>query len=148
MTAEDGTSRQDAVQAAVQLLRTQAKFTQRMLRALSRHGLTGPQFDVLTALHGAEGIMQQELAGRLRVTRGNVTGVVDRMEALGWIERRADPGDRRTRRLFLTAEGRATFAAAQPEHRALVHAFMADFGADEVRTLTRLLRKLEDGIEK
>ena len=78
-----------------------------MSQVFSRHGLTGPQFDVLATLHRGEGIMQQELAARMLVTKGNVTGVVDRMEALGWIERRPDPEDRRVNRLYLTeAEGR------------------------------------------
>ena len=100
----------------------------------SRHGLTGPQFDVLATLHRGEGIIQQELVARLWVTKGNVTGVVDRMEALGWIERRPDPEDRRVNRLSLTDAGRQKFAEAIPEHHAVIHEVMADFAADEVKT--------------
>ena len=119
-----------------------------MSHVFSHHALTGPQFDVLATLHRGEGIMQQELAARLLVTKGNVTGVLDRMEALGWIERRPDPEDRRANRLYLTDSGKGKLRAAIPEHDAVIQDAMADFGAEEVSTLFRLLRKFEDGIQK
>ncbi len=92
--------------------------------------------------------MQQELAARLLVTKGNVTGVVNRMEALGWIERRPDPEDRRTNRLYLAEQGKVLFAEVNQKHEALIYEFMADFQPDESQALRRLLRKLEDAVEK
>ena len=47
-----------------------------------------------------------ELAERLLCDASNVTGIVDRLEARGLVERQPDPDDRRVRRLVLTAEGR------------------------------------------
>ena len=132
----------------MQLVRTYAKFVQQADQVFRHHGLTGAQFDVLATLHREEGIMQQELAARLLVTKGNVTGVVVRMEALGWIERRPDPSDRRTQRLYLPEGGRAAFAGVAPLRRGTIQEIMADFQPEEVRMLTHLLGKLEDGIEK
>ncbi len=130
------------------MVRTNAKFMQRMHRTFSRYGVSGPQFDVLATLHREEGIMQQELAARLLVTKGNITGVVNRMEALGWLERRPDPEDRRTNRLHLAEAGKSLFAEVNPKHDALIYEVLAEFGPDEMQVFRRLLQKLEDAVEK
>lgn len=142
------TDRQDQVSTCVQLLRTYSRFVHQMHQVFSRYGLTGPQFDVLATLHRDEGIMQQELAAQLRVTKGNVTGVVDRMVVLGWIERRPDPEDRRMNCLYLTDQGKEKFASVHPAHLAQIDKAMADFSPDDSQTLKQLLAKLEAGLEK
>lgn len=48
-----------------------------------------------------------ELAGAMFCDASNITGIVDRLEARGLVERRADPADRRVKMLALTAEGAA-----------------------------------------
>jgi DNA-binding MarR family transcriptional regulator len=136
------------LESCVQMVRTNAKFMQRMHRVFSRYGVSGPQFDVLATLHREEGMMQQELAARLLVTKGNVTGVVNRMEALGWIERRPDLEDRRTNRLYLAEQGKVLFAEVNPKHDALIYEVMAEFQPDEVQAFRRLLQRLEDAVEK
>src|SRR4051794_41856105 len=69
-------------------------------------GLSIPQFDLLSSLSEREGVSQQELAERLYVTKGNVSGLIDRLEASGLVERRELPADRRSYALHLTAQGR------------------------------------------
>ena len=139
---------EEQLAAVVQMVRTNAKFMQRMHRVFSHYGLSGPQFDVLATLHREEGIMQQDLAARLLVTKGNITGVVNRMEALGWIERRPDPEDRRTNRLYLAEAGKILFAEVNPKHEAFIYEVLAGFLPDEMQVLRRLLQKLEDAVEK
>lgn len=136
------------LESCVQMVRTNAKFMQRMRRVFSRYGVSGPQFDVLATLHREEGIMQQELAARLLVTKGNVTGVVNRMEALGWIERRPDLDDRRTNRLYLAEQGKVLFAEVNSKHEAVIYEVMAEFQPDDVQAFRCLLRKLEAAVEK
>jgi len=79
------------------------------LRAIE---LSVPQCDVLTTLTEREGVSQQELAQRLYVTKGNISGLLDRLERLGLVERRATPGDRRQYAIALTDAGRAKAQAA------------------------------------
>ncbi len=69
-------------------------------------GLSIPQFDVLSTLTEQEGLSQRALADRLYVTKGNVSGLVDRLEVAGLVERRAITGDKRSHGLYLTAQGR------------------------------------------
>lgn len=69
-------------------------------------GLSIPQFDLLSTLTEREGSTQQELAERLYVTKGNVSGLVDRLVAAGMVERRPLAGDRRSHALHLTDHGR------------------------------------------
>lgn len=69
-------------------------------------GLSIPQFDVLSTLTEREGLSQRELADRLYVTKGNVSGLVDRLEIAGLVERRAIAGDKRSHGLYLTDQGK------------------------------------------
>jgi DNA-binding MarR family transcriptional regulator len=65
-------------------------------------GLTRPQWRVLVGLHGSEGITQTELAEIVGIARSPLGKMVDKLEAAGWIVRRADAADRRVNRLYLT----------------------------------------------
>src|SRR5947209_18499355 len=79
------------------------RFNQRALLFL---GLTRAQCKVLGYLARNEGINQAGLADLLEIKPMTLVRQIDRMEEDGWIERRADPADRRARRLFLTAKAR------------------------------------------
>ena len=61
---------------------------------------------MLTTLTEREGLSQQELAARLYVTKGNISGLIDRLVANGLVERRALAGDRRSHAIHLTPAGR------------------------------------------
>ncbi len=73
----------------------------RRTRAL---GLTRSQWWVLNHLYFCEGINQSELADVLDIEKPTLGRLLDRLEAKGWIERRADPADRRAKRVYLTGE--------------------------------------------
>lgn len=112
MTAQ--TEAADVAGGEVNLLRVWFRFIRmerRLFAAIGLRlreiGLSIPQFDLLSTLTEREGITQQELAERLYVTKGNVSGLVDRLVAGELVERRALAGDRRSHALFLTAKGRA-----------------------------------------
>ena len=150
MTAElkpPPTESRTSLKTWVQLLRTYTKVQQRMSHVFRSHGLTSPQYDVLATLHHGEGLMQQELAARLLVTKGNICGVLDRLEAAQWIERRPDPDDRRTNCIYLTEAGRSIFAEVVPAHHAVVQEIMGHLQAEETRTLHLLLKTLEEAAE-
>lgn len=74
-------------------------------RALKPLGLTRSQWWVLAFLSRRDGMTQTALAADLDLTKVAIGGLVDRMEAVGFVERRADKRDARARRIFLTRAG-------------------------------------------
>ena len=73
-------------------------------------GLTRGQWLVLTRLYRRPGASQTELAEMLEIDRASAGRMIDRMEKNGWVERRADAGDRRINRLHLTGDARKVHA--------------------------------------
>ena len=71
------------------------------------YGITRSQWSVLSALSrgGNNGMMQVDLARLMEVGKVTVGGLVDRLEASGHVERRADASDRRAKRVFITERG-------------------------------------------
>jgi DNA-binding MarR family transcriptional regulator len=131
----------------VTLARVYTRLERRLGQALAAHGLSLSQFDVLATLWHGEGITQQELAERLLVTKGNVVGLIDRVGAAGWVERRADPEDRRANRLYLTDAGRDLLARAFPCQADLICRAFGRLTAEELSQMHRLLEKLEGGLD-
>lgn len=77
--------------------------------AAAEHSLTGAQARVL-ALLAREPAPMRQVARQLKCEPSNVTGIVDRLESRGLVERRADPANRRVKVAAATEEGRATAA--------------------------------------
>jgi DNA-binding MarR family transcriptional regulator len=76
----------------------------------ARHlGLTRAQCQVLSRLAVNEGINQAGLAELLELEPISLARLLDRMELTGWVERRADPADRRARRLYMTEKAKPLF---------------------------------------
>lgn len=74
-------------------------------RTEAEWGLTGPQSLALRELLAEPGLALKDLAARLYLHPSTTVGVVDRLEAKGYLARKADPHDRRRLRLHLTAAG-------------------------------------------
>jgi DNA-binding MarR family transcriptional regulator len=74
-------------------------------RALKPLGITRSQWWVLAFLSRRDGMTQTALAADLDLTKVAIGGLLDRMEAGGFVQRRSDAQDGRTRRVFLTRAG-------------------------------------------
>lgn len=74
-------------------------------RALKPLGITRSQWWVLAFLSRRDGMTQTALAADLDLTKVAIGGLLDRMEAAGFVERRADASDGRARRVYLTRAG-------------------------------------------
>lgn len=112
--------------AAEQSLRVWLKMlkTTRLIEARLRErlrvefGATLPRFDVMAALYRFEGgLNMSQLSSALRVSNGNVTGIVERLVNDGAVRRVAVAGDKRATLAVLTAKGRAEFAVMAAAHR-------------------------------
>ncbi|WP_425453116.1 MarR family winged helix-turn-helix transcriptional regulator [Bosea caraganae] len=121
---------------------------QRMLGQMTARirelGLSIPQFDLLSTLTEREGISQSELAERLYVTKGNVSGLVDRLVQAGLVERRAIAGDRRSYAMHLTAEGRRLAEAGIAAQRDYVATTLGKLPGKDLAELDRLVLTWRD----
>jgi DNA-binding MarR family transcriptional regulator len=109
---------------------------------------TMPRFDLLANLEREDGQTLASLSRRMLVTAGNLTGLVDRAERDGDVERRPDPSDRRLSRVYLTPKGRELIRALLPTHGAFVSELLGELDDGERRELRRLLGKLRDTLVK
>ena len=96
----------DAQRVWFRFLRLESRIRLSISNRLRAIGLSIAQCDVLTTLTEREGLSQQDLAERLYVTKGNISGLIDRLAAAGLVERRTIASDRRSHAIFLTPAGR------------------------------------------
>jgi DNA-binding MarR family transcriptional regulator len=89
-----------------------------------------------------------ELARGDGVTQPAMTLLVNRMEDRGWLERDADPSDRRAVLVGLTATGSAVFDRLRAEYRALLHEEMATLPDADVAALARAVEILDGLIDR
>ncbi|MBE2215208.1 MAG: MarR family transcriptional regulator [Opitutaceae bacterium] len=130
----------------LQTLRTASTLVRASRRVFRPHGLSEAQFNVLNILAAparAAGVTQREISDILVVDRSNVTGLLDRMEAAGWVRREAVPEDRRAWRVRLTAPGRRLWEKCVPDYARAVQAVVAPLGAEKARAVRDLLAALE-----
>ena len=112
-------------------------------RLRSEFGSTLPRFDVMAALDRAEnGLRMSDLSGVLKVSNGNVTGIVDRLEADGLVERLAVEGDRRAMAVRLTDQGRAAFRELAAVHEGWVNELFDVIDAEQAEALARQLDEI------
>jgi MarR family transcriptional regulator, organic hydroperoxide resistance regulator len=96
----------DPAQEAWELLwRVMQANKPRFMALAQEMGLAPMQLHALRLIEPGDGVPMSSLAGKLFCDASNVTGIVDRLEARGLIERRPSPSDRRVRLLVLTEEG-------------------------------------------
>ena len=110
---------------------------------LEHYDLTLAQFGVLAQLQAAPHLSQQMLADRLFVTKGNIVGLLNRLECRKLVERQPDPEDGRTHVVSLTQQGAALAARVVPEHEALVAECMELIAPEDQRTLHHLVHALD-----
>ncbi len=84
------------------------------LQAVGELGVTPVQYAALQVVANQPGIDQRTLARSIALDTSTTGGVVDRLEARGWLERRMSPDDRRARQLFLTPDGHQGLADVVP----------------------------------
>jgi len=134
----------DPVRIWIRFLRLHQRLSGVASTWLKGIGLSIAQLDALTVLDQNRGITQQMLAGRLYVTKGNVSGLIDRLVEAGFVERRAIPGDRRSHSLFITPAGEEKVAMGLAAQDDFVRATLGRMTDADIATLGRLLAEWRD----
>ena len=108
----------------------------------------GAQAMALSELQADQPLSMRDLAARLKCDPSNITGLIDRLEARGLVERRPHPADRRVKYLVLTPEGRVLRERLSARLCTAPHCVVS-LGEAEQRKLHEVLaRILEDEIGK
>jgi DNA-binding MarR family transcriptional regulator len=110
---------------------------------LSVVGLSIPKLAALDRLvEAGDSLPLGQLAERLACVKSNVTQLVDRLEADGFVERAPDPNDRRSRLAVLTDKGRKAYAEGARIQREAEHQVFSTLSADDTSHLAGIIAKL------
>jgi len=134
----------------LRLLKTSRRIEAELRDNLRREfGGTLPRFDVMAALDQyPKGLKMSQLSGVLKVSNGNVTGIVDRLVADGMIVRVAVPGDRRASLVQLTGTGRNEFARQAAAHEIWIDRLLGGFSEAEALRVSDRFETVTDSLSE
>ena len=125
------------------VVRCYQECTRRYARLMQGFDLTIPQFDVLSAIHRlGDEATPKAIADQLLVTRGNITGVLHRLQDHGLIATRVHEHDGRSFVCELTDEGRALFRQARLAAALFIDQQLAPFGDEELRQTEEQMNRM------
>lgn len=145
MDTTDEPGIRQSLRAYVKLLRAGKAVVARVEPRLAAAGLTVNQLGVLEAILHKGPLTHRELGRKVLTSAGNMTDVIDKLQARGLVRRTRDPADRRQVRVDLTEAGRTLIAGLFPLHARDIASAMDALSPDELGELDRLLRKLGHG---
>jgi DNA-binding MarR family transcriptional regulator len=126
----------------------------RLIEGIARERLklqfdaTLPRFDVMAALYrNPDGMLMSEISRFLMVSNGNVTGIVDRLVADGFVARAQRNGDRRTSFVSLTRRGRTAFAEMAAAHECWIDELLGGISARDAEQLSAKLKSFRSDWE-
>ena len=117
-------------------------------RRAAHLGLTRVQWRALKRIHQSEGITQSELADLLDMEPIAVGRVIDRLQKAGFVERRADPADRRVWRLYLLPQSAQVTGEVETVSQAVRTEAMAGIAAADLATALAVLARVRDNLSR
>lgn len=136
-----------ALDVYIKLARAAESVSARINQHLAEANLTVSQFGLLEALYHLGPMHQNQLAGKILKSTGNITLVVDNLVKRQLVERQQDPADRRCIIVSLTETGRRLIQELFPRHVAGVVKEVGVLTAAEQEQLAALCRKIGLGIK-
>lgn len=118
-----------------------------MLR--DRFEMTLPRFELMSALDRVpDGLNMGELSSWLMVTKGNVTGIAERLSEDGYIKRTPTPTDRRSFCVTLTPRGKKVFKAMEEAYENLLDRLFTDVSPEESDMFAGVLARVKEAVEE
>jgi DNA-binding MarR family transcriptional regulator len=144
----DADENRDLMRVWFRMLRLNASIGAALGQRLREVGLSIPQFDCLSTLTEQDGVTQQQLAERLYVTKGNVSGLVNRLAEQGLVKRSPIAGDKRSYAVSLTLKGRSLAEKGMAAHQAYVLATLGRMTSGERDLFGDLLVRLRERVRE
>ena len=120
----------------------------RLNRRLSDEKISFSQFSVLRAIGKFGPMPMSRISEHMLVAPANITGLVDRLERKGYVERKRDAGDRRLFRIELTKKGRSTYDAISHQFWIYVRHVFSPLSDHERMLLLGLLARVRKSVEQ
>ena len=111
-------------------------------------GFTESQFDIIATLGNTPGMTCKELGEKTLITKGTLTGVLDRLDKKGLVERIRGDDDRRQLFVKLTPVGEQTFADIFPQVVRQGRQSFSEYQEQDFVALERELLKLKNCLSK
>lgn len=111
-------------------------------RSIKQNDLTRTEFGVLDLLYHKGPQPIQQICGKVLMSSGNITYVLDKLEKKHFVRRRASTEDRRLIFAEITDRGTQFFEEIFPKHVEVIEAAVGGLDEDEKQVATRLLKKL------
>ncbi len=129
-----------------EIARTYQEFGSYSAAHIRTLGLTPSQFDIIATLGNTSGMSCKELGEKTLITKGTLTGVINRLEVKKIINRIPSPSDARSQIIQLTRKGETLFASAFPAHIKHCERIFATFPQSNLDKLTHDLQKLRHAV--
>lgn len=110
--------------------------------------LTPPQFDVIATLANQPAMTCKELGEKTLITKGTLTGILDRLEIKSLIKRQTNDEDGRSQKIILTASGQTLFDSVFPSHMKHLEKVFNKLTKQEMTNLTNSLKQLRLALEQ
>ena len=125
-----------------ELVRAYQAFADHSAKHIRELDLTPSQFDVIATLGNTDGMNMTDLAEKTLVTKGTLTGIIDRLEKKGIVARIVPPENRRSFTIVLTPEGEKVFDTVFPAHIAYLKERFDRLSPQELEKTRRALETL------
>ena len=129
-----------------ELLRTHQAFLSYAASHVHKLDLTLPQFDVIITLGNTPGMPYKKLGEETLITKGTLTGVINRLEDKGLVQRVASETDGRSQIIRLTEAGNALFERTFPEHLIYINQLFNAYSLEDIAALEAALVRLGDAV--
>jgi DNA-binding MarR family transcriptional regulator len=126
------------------LVLTYQSFEQYSAPHIKSMGLTMTQFDVIATLGNQPPMTCKDLGDKTLVTKGTLTGVLERLEDKGIIQRSVNQADARSQMIGLTKKGQQLFERVFPEHLQHLQKAFGQLSKQDLQDLTQSLQKLRE----
>ena len=138
----DNASKQPFLALVRELVWAYQAFSRLDTDGLRQYKLTQPQADVIFTLGNTVGLTFKEIGELTLITKGTLTGVIDRLEQKTLVKRVQGNEDRRCTRVILTKKGDRLFRDIFPKHIAYLKTHFDQLSNNEILTIQRALKKL------
>lgn len=139
----DAAAREEFVPLMRELARAYQAFAAFDASGYRDSGLTVPQADVIFTLGSTDGLTFKEIGKKTLITKGTLTGVIDRLERKNLVRRVASSDDRRCTRVILTAKGNRVFEKEFPRQINYLKERFDKLSKSDKQAALRLLQKIK-----